>query len=56
MSSPAPAIDKSFMEKHGVDDLFYRPSDLESALDLLAICSDDENSFQRVRGMLGLAA
>jgi len=56
MLSPAPAIDKSFMEKHGVDDLFYRPSDLESALDLLAICSDDENSFQRVRGMLGLAA
>jgi ubiquinone/menaquinone biosynthesis C-methylase UbiE len=56
VSGAAPAIDKSFMEQHGVDELFYRASGLESALDLLAICSDDEYSFERVRRMLGVAA
>lgn len=33
--------DKDFMERYGMDDLYYDANDLENALDLLAICSDE---------------
>jgi len=37
------------MENHGVDDLFYQQHDLESALDLLAVCCNDERVFENVK-------
>lgn len=49
LSHKIPEIDKSFIENYGVDDFFYRPNNLETALDLLAICSDDETSFQGIQ-------
>ncbi|MBL7005098.1 MAG: class I SAM-dependent methyltransferase [Gammaproteobacteria bacterium] len=38
-----PAAQKKFISKHGLSDLFYGINDLEKALDLLAICTDDGN-------------
>jgi 2-polyprenyl-3-methyl-5-hydroxy-6-metoxy-1,4-benzoquinol methylase len=37
------------MGKHGIEDFFYQENDLESALDLLAICSDDEKTLEDCR-------
>jgi 2-polyprenyl-3-methyl-5-hydroxy-6-metoxy-1,4-benzoquinol methylase len=37
------------MEKHGVESLFYQEDNLESALDLMAVCSDDQQALEDSR-------
>ena len=34
---------------YGMEDFFYSSNDLETALDLLAVCSDDESGLQEIR-------
>ena len=45
-------IDKTFIETHGIGDLYYREDDLITALDLLAICTDDVNISKGIKQML----
>jgi 2-polyprenyl-3-methyl-5-hydroxy-6-metoxy-1,4-benzoquinol methylase len=45
-SYPGLAVDTSFINQHGISDFSYRPNHLDTALDLLAICSDVESSLQ----------
>ena len=40
-SHPKIEIGKSFTERYGIRDLFYRTAELDIALDLLAICTND---------------
>lgn len=41
------------MNEHGVDDFFYQRNDLESALDLLAVCSDGDKVFENIKCQIG---
>ena len=43
----------ALMNKHGVDDFFYQQNDMESALDLLAVCCNDEKVFENIKCKLG---
>ena len=40
---------QALMTTHGVDDFFYRRNDLESALDLLAVCGNDETVIETIK-------
>jgi 2-polyprenyl-3-methyl-5-hydroxy-6-metoxy-1,4-benzoquinol methylase len=42
------AVEREFINQHGIDEFSYRPNDLEAALDLLAICSDGESNLQMI--------
>jgi 2-polyprenyl-3-methyl-5-hydroxy-6-metoxy-1,4-benzoquinol methylase len=39
----------ALMNKHGVNDFFYQQNDLESALDLLAVCCNDGKVFENIK-------
>jgi 2-polyprenyl-3-methyl-5-hydroxy-6-metoxy-1,4-benzoquinol methylase len=41
------------MNSFSVDDFFYQWNDLESALDLLAVCSDDNKVFESIKCQIG---
>ena len=41
------------MNEHGVDDFFYQRNNLESALDLLAVCSDGDKVFENIKCQIG---
>ncbi|MBC8375646.1 MAG: class I SAM-dependent methyltransferase [FCB group bacterium] len=45
-------IDPRFIEEHGVEDLFYSTENLNIALDLLAICTDDESTLIDIKQKL----
>jgi SAM-dependent methyltransferase len=43
---------EDLMTKHGLDELFYREGELDSALDLIVLCSDDEAALETCRRMM----
>lgn len=50
----AAAIDENFVKEHGLKEFFHDFSDLNIALDLFAVCSDDENVMQEIYEKLKL--
>jgi len=54
LSNKAPVVDKAFINEHGHRDFFYRTDNLSTALDLWAICTDDERAMQDIRNKLSL--
>lgn len=48
-------IDENFIAEHGIQDLFYRSKDLNMALGLLAICSDDDSVLQKIEHKLSIS-
>lgn len=48
-------IEKSFMDKHGLNDFYYRIDELESALDLFALCSNDASAVKGIDQKLKMA-
>jgi len=45
--SPAPENDKEFLNQYRLEHLFYSSHTLDAALDLLAVCADDKDSFEK---------
>ena len=54
-SQSSQEINKIFIEKHSERDFFYRTDDLNIALDLLAICSDEPISLKGIKKRLKVA-
>ncbi|MEO5656957.1 MAG: class I SAM-dependent methyltransferase [Nitrospiria bacterium] len=50
--SRVPAVEQAFMDEHTLEDLFYRRNDLQSALDLLALCGDNRDRVEDCRQRL----
>lgn len=48
-------VDRSFIGQHGIDDFYYRRDELESALDLLAICANDDIVIKGIEQKLKMA-
>lgn len=47
-SQPNIGIDKTFTEQHGLKDFFYRTDELDIALDLLALCTNDASVLKGI--------
>lgn len=41
-------FDKNFMNEHGIEDFYYRIDELENALDLLALCTNNVNTIKDI--------
>ena len=38
-------LDPSFLKKHNSDNFFYKEAGISEALDLIAVCSDDQKAI-----------
>ncbi len=50
-SAEVPGVDTAFIDEHGLQDFFYRSDNMLEALDLLAVCSNDEDGLQGTLSM-----
>ncbi len=48
-------IDRAFTEQHGLRDFYYRADELETALDLLALCTNDDAAMKGIVQRLKMA-